>query len=49
MSLKELELVKQYLNNNLHKGFIKPSQAPFAALILFVKKLEEGLQFCVNY
>ena len=36
MTTKELEIVKQYLVDNLHKGFIVPSQAPFTALVLFV-------------
>ena len=38
MLIKELEIVKQYLIDNLDKGFIEPSQAPFVALVLFVKK-----------
>jgi hypothetical protein len=35
---KELKITKQYLVNNLNKGFIAPSQLLFAALILFIKK-----------
>jgi hypothetical protein len=46
---KELEATRQYLVENLGKGFIDPSQAPFAALTLFVKKPNRGLQFCVDY
>ena len=49
MSTKELKTVKEYLINNLRKGFIKPLQAPFAALILFVKKPIGGLRFCIDY
>ena len=48
-SADELWAVKQYLVENLYKGFIKASQAPFAALILFVKKPNKGLRFCINY
>jgi hypothetical protein len=33
-----LEIVKQYLIDNLAKGFIEPSQAPWASLVLFVSK-----------
>ncbi len=36
MTTEELEIVKQYLIDNLYKGFITPSQAPFAILVLFV-------------
>ena len=48
-SADELRAVKQYLVENLHKGFIEASQAPFAAPILFVKKPNGGLRFCIDY
>jgi phage portal protein BeeE len=35
---EELLAIKEYLLENLDKGFIIPSLAPFASLILFVKK-----------
>ena len=49
MSLAELQAVKQYLLDNLNKGFITPSQAPYASPVLFVKKPNSGLQFCIDY
>jgi hypothetical protein len=48
-TLEELKACKQYLVDNLHKEFINQSQAPFAALILFARKANKGLRFCVNY
>jgi len=48
-STDELRAVKQYLVENLHKGFIEASQAPFAAPILFVKKADGSLRFCIDY
>lgn len=48
-SIKELEVLKTYLVNNLAKSFIEFSQALFEALILFVKKSNESLRLCVNY
>ena len=48
-SLEELKACKQYLVENLHKGFIAQSQAPFAAPILFARKANGGLRFCVDY
>ena len=36
MTTEELKAVKKYLEENLHKGFIEPSQAPFAAPVLFI-------------
>jgi hypothetical protein len=35
--------------DNLSKGFISESQAPFAAPILFTQKANGGLRFCVDY
>ena len=49
MSTEELEIVKQYLVDNLEKGFIEPSQAPFAAPVLFVKKPNGSLRFCIDF
>ena len=48
-SVGELQATRQYLIDNLNKGFIEPSQAPFAAPILFVKKPNGGLRFCIDY
>jgi len=48
-SADELRAVKQYLVENLHKGFIEASQAPFAAPILFIKKSDGSLRFCIDY
>ena len=42
MSLKQLKLVKTYLEDHLKKGFIVFSNAPYASSVLFVKKPEEG-------
>ena len=49
MSLAELQTVKQYLLDNLSKGFIAPSQAPYASPVLFVKKPDGSLRFCIDY
>jgi hypothetical protein len=49
MSLEELETLKQYLINNLEKGFIEPSQSPFAAPVLFIKKPNSGLRLYIDY
>ncbi len=46
---KELKVVKKYLVKNLDKGFIKPSQALFMALVLFIKKLDRSLYFYIDY
>jgi hypothetical protein len=37
-TIEELLVIKEYLINNLNKGFIVLSLAPFASPILFIKK-----------
>ncbi|EED23128.1 retrovirus polyprotein, putative [Talaromyces stipitatus ATCC 10500] len=49
MSLEELEAVREYILDNLSKGFIKPSNAPFASPIIMAEKPGGSLRFCVNY
>jgi hypothetical protein len=44
-----LQATKQYIIDNLNKGFIELSQAPFASPILFVKKPNEKLRFCIDF
>ncbi len=45
---KILELCR-YLNENLSKDFIQVSHSQMIISVLFIKKLEEKLCFCVNY
>jgi hypothetical protein len=39
MNVEELEVVREYILDNLYKGFIIPSNAPFTSPILMVEKL----------
>jgi predicted aspartyl protease len=48
-STEELLAIRQYLLENLDKGFIEASQAPFASPVLFVKKPSGGLRFCIDF
>ena len=41
--------MQDYLYNNLKKGFIVESKAPFASPVLFVRKSDRSLRFCVDY
>ncbi len=45
----KLQKIKKYLEKNLKKKFITFSKALCASLILFVKKKDNSLRFCVNY
>lgn len=49
MSLDELEAVREYLQDQLRRGFIEPSDAPWASPVLFVGKSDGSLRFCVDY
>jgi hypothetical protein len=49
ITMAELETVKEYLINNLDKGFIKASQVLYIAPVLFVKKLDRSLRFCIDF
>jgi len=49
MSPKELEELKKQLDELLQKGLIKPSQSPFGAPVLFVKKKSGEMRLCVDY
>jgi hypothetical protein len=46
---KELKIVKKYLENNLEKKFIIANRSSFASSIMFMKKTNESLKFCVDY
>jgi hypothetical protein len=49
MTTAKLKTVKKYLINNLDKGFIKASQALYIAPVLFVKKPDRSLRFCIDF
>ena len=49
MSPAELEILRKYIEDNLRKGFIRHSQSPCGAPILFAKKPDGGLRLCIDY
>ena len=49
MSCDKALKLRWYLDENLSKGFIRASCSDAAASVLFMKKPEEGLCFCVDY
>ena len=49
LSRHELEALKEWLDENLSKGFIRSSSSPAGAPILFVKKSDGSLRLCVDY
>ncbi|SPC63716.1 uncharacterized protein UHOD_11307 [Ustilago sp. UG-2017b] len=49
LSEHELKTLREYLEENLAKGLISPSDSPAASPILFVKKKDGSLCLCVDY
>ena len=49
LSKQELEALWKWLDENLAKGFIRPSSSPAGSPILFVKKKDGSLRLCVDY
>jgi hypothetical protein len=49
LSEEELLLIKKYLKKHLDKEFIESSTTFYASSILFAKKLDDELRFCVDY
>jgi len=48
-SPEELDIIEEYIKDNLRKEFITPSSFSHASPILFVRKPNGGLRMCVDY
>lgn len=49
LSEKELTALREYIETNLAKGYIRPSKSPARYPILFVPKKDGKLRMCVDY
>ena len=49
MSEKELQVLHNYVTDQLQKGNIQPLKSPAGHGVLFVPKKDSGLQLCVDY
>ena len=49
LSENELTVLKDYIEESLRKGHIRPSNSPCGAPVLFVKKKDGSLRLCVDY
>ena len=49
MSSEKLKAVHKYILENIDKGFIEPSKAPFSSPVLFVKKADGSLRFSIDF
>jgi hypothetical protein len=46
---EKLKIVKKYLEDNLKKRFIATNCSSFVSFVMFMKKTNESLRFCVDY
>jgi hypothetical protein len=49
LSPLELEALRDFLDENIRSGFIRPSSSKHAAPVLFVKKKNGSLRLCVDF
>jgi hypothetical protein len=49
LSQNELVALRDYLDENLAKNFIRHSKSPIGAPILLVKKKDGSLRMCIDY
>ena len=49
LSEKELKALREYIDENLKKGFIRRSESPAGAPVLFVPKKDKELRLCADY
>ena len=49
MGSEELAELKKQLDEQLRKGFIRPSVSPWGSPILFVSKKDGTIRLCVDY
>jgi hypothetical protein len=49
MSTPELKELQMQLEEILKKGYIRPSVSPWGAPVLFVKKKDGPLRFCIDF
>jgi hypothetical protein len=49
LSEKELQMLREYINENLKKEYIRSSILPVRYPVLFVPKLNGKLRMCVDY
>ena len=49
LSPLELKEARKQIEYMLEHGFIRPSESPYGALVLFAPKTDGGLRFCIDY
>lgn len=49
LAAKEMEVLREYLEDRLERGWIRRSKSPAGAPVLFAPKKDGGLRLCIDY
>ncbi len=49
LSPLELTALREFLEENIRNGFIRPSKSPWGSPVLFIKKKDGSLRLCVDF
>ena len=49
LSREELQVLKELIEKNLSKGFIRSSTSPCGTMVIFAQKPGGGLKLCIDY
>ena len=49
MNILEINELKSQLKELIDKKYIRPNVSPWVALVIFVKKKDGNLRFCIDY
>ncbi len=49
LSQTKIQALREFLDENLHIGFIRPSKSAHSTPILFVKKKDGSLRLCIDF
>ena len=49
LSTTELQTLREFIEESLNIGFIRPTKSPHGAPVLFIKKKDGSLRLCVDY
>src|SRR5258708_30883058 len=49
LSPPELTALREFLEENIRNGFIRPSKSPWGSPVLFVKKKDGSLHLCIDF
>ena len=45
----KLTVLHEFIDENMHNGFIQPAKSPWGSPVLFVKKKDGGLRLCIDF